>query len=57
MNEYLEYRLKSLLLMIMGLVFSVQVFAQAITVKGVVKDSAGEPVIGARDYKRNNYRF
>ena len=33
--------------MIMGLVFSVQVFAQAITVKGVVKDSAGEPVIGA----------
>ena len=47
MNEYLEYRLKSLLLMIMGLVFSVQVFAQAITVKGVVKDSAGEPVIGA----------
>lgn len=47
MNELLEYRLKSLLLIIMGLVFSVQVFAQAITVKGVVKDSAGEPVIGA----------
>lgn len=47
MNEHLEYRLKGLFLMIIGLVFSVQLFAQTITVKGVVKDSTGEPVIGA----------
>ncbi|WP_287676758.1 TonB-dependent receptor [Bacteroides sp.] len=36
-----------LLLCLVGMLMAVQGFAQAITVKGVVKDKTGEPVIGA----------
>ena len=36
-----------LLLMAVGMLFAVQTFAQGWTVKGVVKDATGEPVIGA----------
>ena len=38
---------KFLLLWIVGMLFSVQVFAQGLTVKGVVKDNTGMGVIGA----------
>lgn len=38
---------KFLLLCLVGMLMAVQGFAQAITVKGVVKDKTGEPVIGA----------
>lgn len=38
---------KFLLLWLVGVLLSVQAFAQGITVKGVVKDNTGEPVIGA----------
>lgn len=38
---------KFLLLCLVGMLMAVQSFAQAITVKGVVKDKIGEPVIGA----------
>ena len=38
---------KFLLLCLVGMLMAVQGFAQAITVKGVVKDKIGEPVIGA----------
>ncbi|MCS2308834.1 carboxypeptidase-like regulatory domain-containing protein [Bacteroides thetaiotaomicron] len=47
MKEYFEYGVKRLFFLILGLVFSFQIFAQSITVKGVVKDSNGEAVIGA----------
>lgn len=40
-------KFKILLTMIAGLFLSVSAFAQQITVKGHVKDTAGEPVIGA----------
>ena len=36
-----------LLLVVAGLFFAVQAFSQAISVKGLVKDTTGEPVIGA----------
>ena len=39
--------LKILLTMVIGLCLSVNVFAQQINVKGLVKDTFGEPVIGA----------
>lgn len=38
---------KVLLMLIVGLFLSVDAFAQQMAVKGVVKDTAGEPVIGA----------
>lgn len=38
---------KVLLTMIVGLFLSVDAFAQQITVKGLVKDNTGEPIIGA----------
>lgn len=40
-------RFKALLILIAGLCMSISVFAQQITVTGVVKDPTGEPVIGA----------
>ncbi len=40
-------RFKALLMLIAGLCMSVSVFAQQMTVTGVVKDPTGEPVIGA----------
>ena len=40
-------RFKALLMLIAGLCMSISVFAQQITVTGVVKDPTGEPVIGA----------
>lgn len=40
-------RFKALLMLIAGLCMSFSVFAQQITVNGVVKDPTGEPVIGA----------
>ena len=40
-------RFKALLMLITGLCMSLSVFAQQITVKGVVKDPTGEPVIWA----------
>ena len=38
---------KSLLILLIGLLVSIGTFAQQIAVKGVVKDTTGEPVIGA----------
>ena len=38
---------RMLLLWIAGMLLSVQAFAQVITVNGLVKDSMGEPIIGA----------
>ena len=38
---------KFLLLVLVGMLMSVQVFAQSITVNGVVKDKTGESIIGA----------
>jgi len=38
---------KAILPLLMGLFFSVGVFAQQITITGVVKDAKGEPIIGA----------
>ena len=43
----LKRRNKLLLLWLVGMLFSVQAFAQSITVSGVVKDKTGETVIGA----------
>lgn len=40
-------RFKALLILIAGLCMSISVFAQQMTVNGVVKDPTGEPVIGA----------
>lgn len=40
-------RLKALLTLLVGLFLSIGVFAQQIAVKGHVKDTTGEPVIGA----------
>ncbi len=40
-------RLKALLTLLVGLFLSIGAFAQQIAVKGHVKDTAGEPVIGA----------
>ena len=40
-------RFKALLMLITGLCMSISVFAQQMTVNGVVKDPTGEPVIGA----------
>ena len=40
-------RFKALLMLIAGLCMSISVFAQQMTVNGVVKDPTGEPVIGA----------
>ena len=42
-----HFMFKALLTMIVGLFLSVDAFAQQITVKGLVKDGTGEPVIGA----------
>ena len=39
----LKRRNKLLLLWLAGMLFSVQAFAQSITVNGVVKDNLGEP--------------
>lgn len=44
---------KFLLLWLVGILLSVQAFAQGITVKGVVKDKSGEPVIGANVIVKN----
>ena len=41
----LKRRNKLLLLWLAGMLFSVQAFAQSITVNGVVKDNLGEPVM------------
>ena len=38
---------KVLLMFIVGLFLSVNTFAQQIVVKGIVKDTTGEPIIGA----------
>ena len=43
----LKRRNKLLLLWLAGMLFSVQAFAQSITINGVVKDKTGETVIGA----------
>ena len=40
-------RLKALLTLLVGLFLSIGAFAQQIAVKGHVKDTTGEPVIGA----------
>lgn len=45
--EKRNFMLKTLCMIFMGLIMSVGAFAQQITVKGLVKDSTGEPVIGA----------
>ena len=38
---------KVLLMLVIGCFLSIDAFAQQITVKGLVKDTAGEPIIGA----------
>lgn len=43
----LKGKLRLLLTIIAGLVISMNAFAQQITVKGIIKDATGEPVIGA----------
>ena len=43
-----NFMLKVLLMLIAGIFLSVGAFAQQITVKGMVKDATGEPVIGAK---------
>ena len=42
-----HFMFKVLLTLVVGLFLSVGAFAQQIAVKGIVKDTAGEPVIGA----------
>ena len=42
-----HFMFKVLLTLVVGLFLSVGAFAQQITVKGIVKDTTGEPVIGA----------
>ena len=42
-----SFRLKALLTLLVGLFLSIGAFAQQIAVKGHVKDTTGEPVIGA----------
>lgn len=42
-----HFMFKVLLTLVVGLFLSIGAFAQQITVKGVVKDTTGEPVIGA----------
>ena len=39
--------IRSLLCMLMGMLLSANVFAQQMTVQGHIKDSNGEPIIGA----------
>ncbi len=46
-NSFMKRTSKFLLLWLAGMLISVQAFAQALTVKGNVKDKAGEGVIGA----------
>ena len=53
---------KFLLLWVVGMLLSVQAFAQGFTVKGVVKDNTGMGVIwcqysGERNNERNHYGF
>lgn len=43
---------KVLLMFIVGLFLSVNTFAQQIVVKGIVKDTTGEPIIGANVKER-----
>ena len=38
---------KILLMIVVGLFLSLDAFAQQMTVKGIVKDTTGEPIIGA----------
>ena len=38
---------RTMLTVLFGLLLSVNAFAQQLTVKGVVKDQTGEPIIGA----------
>lgn len=45
--ETIKQRNKLLIAMILGMLLSVQAFAQSLTVTGVVKDNMGEAVIGA----------
>ncbi|MBQ8521344.1 MAG: carboxypeptidase-like regulatory domain-containing protein, partial [Bacteroides sp.] len=42
-----HFMFKVLLTLLVGMFLSVDAFAQQITVKGLVKDGTGEPVIGA----------
>ena len=42
-----NFMFKVLLMLIAGIFLSIDAFAQQITVKGIVKDTTGEPVIGA----------
>lgn len=45
--------IRSLLCMLMGMLLSANVFAQQITVQGHIKDSNGEPIIGANVIEKN----
>ena len=45
--ETIKQRNKLLIAMMLGMLLSVQAFAQSLTVTGVVKDNMGEAVIGA----------
>ena len=46
---------KVLLMLMVGCFLSIDAFAQQMTVKGLVKDTTGEPIIGAKCCgERNN---
>ena len=42
-----HFLFKVLLTLVVGTFLSIDAFAQQITVKGLVKDNTGEPIIGA----------
>lgn len=46
-NAFIRKSGRALLLCAAGMLISAQAYGQALTIKGVVKDKAGEPVIGA----------
>jgi len=46
-NSKQAWTIRCLLSVALMFFFSIGMFAQSITVKGVVKDDAGEPIIGA----------
>lgn len=45
--------LRPMLCLLIGMLLSVNIFAQQITVQGHIKDSAGEPIIGANVIEKN----
>ena len=48
---------KILLTLIVGCFLSIDAFAQQMTVKGLVKDTTGEPIIGANVVVKGTHPF